>query len=69
VTRRQEFEENKDTGGEKADFVAGFEEHMNHSNFYSAYSVMRILFKKRSNSFVGRFHETYPITVNNPVTN
>lgn len=41
----------------------------NHSHFYNAYSIIRLLFKKRNNMFVGRFHETYPITVKNPATN
>lgn len=42
---------------------------MNHSHFFSAYSILKLLFKKRSNAFVGRFHETFPITVKNPITN
>ena len=30
---------------------------------------MKLLFKKRGNEFIGRFHENFPITVKNPITN
>lgn len=41
----------------------------NHSFYYNAYSILRLLFKKKNDQFVGRFHERYPITVKNPITN
>ena len=43
-----------------------------HAFYYNAYSILRLLFKKKNDSsheFVGRFHEVYPITVKNPSTN
>jgi hypothetical protein len=51
------------------DFVEGFEDAMNHSHFFSAYSILRLIFKMKGSEFVGRFHENYPITVKNPITN
>jgi len=30
---------------------------------------MKLLFKKKGEEFVGRFHEKFPITVKNPITN
>lgn len=41
----------------------------NHSFYYNAYGILKLLFRKRDELFVGRFHETYPITVKNPITN
>ena len=42
---------------------------INHSHFYNVYGILKLLFKKRGEQFVGRFHDTYPITVKNPITN
>ena len=54
---------------QSVDFVEGFEDAMNHSHFFSAYSILRLIFKMKGSEFVGRFHENYPITVKNPITN
>ena len=42
---------------------------VNFSHFFNAYSILKIIFKKRNNEFVGRFHERWPITAKNPKTN
>jgi hypothetical protein len=42
---------------------------VNHNFFYNAYSILKIIFQKKGEHFVGRFHERYPITVKNPITN
>jgi hypothetical protein len=41
----------------------------NHSQFFNAYGILKLLFKRRQNELVGRFHERYPISVKNPITN
>ena len=40
-----------------------------HSHFFNLYGVLKLLFKKKDQNFVGRFHEKYPISVKNPITN
>lgn len=42
---------------------------VNFSHFFNAYGILKLLFKKRESEFVGRFHERYPITAKNPITN
>jgi hypothetical protein len=46
-----------------------FVEAQNHSHFFNAYGILKLLFKKKGLEFVGRFHEKFPITVKNPITN
>ena len=42
----------------------------NHSHFFNAYGILKLIFKKRGASgFVGRYHDTYPIHAKNPITN
>lgn len=41
----------------------------NFSHFFNAYGILKLLFKKRGEEFIGRFHDRYPITVKNPITN
>ena len=68
VTRKQKNFESESS--EKAPlFVDGFDDTNNHSHFFNAYSILKLIFKKRGGDFVGRFHDTYPITVKNPITN
>ena len=42
---------------------------VNHNFFYNAYGILKLLFQKKNGYFVGRFHERFPITAKNPVTN
>jgi len=41
----------------------------NHSHFFNAYGILKLLFKKKQEELVGRFHEKFPIAVKNPITN
>ena len=41
----------------------------NFSHFFNAYGILKLIFKKRGADFIGRFHDRYPITVKNPITN
>jgi len=52
--------------GENEDFVGLTS---NHSHFFNAYGILRLLFKKKQEELVGRFHEQFPIAVKNPITN
>ena len=47
----------------------GKDKNVNFSHFFNAYGILKLLFKKRENEFVGRFHERFPITAKNPITN
>lgn len=38
-------------------------------NDFNIYSIMKILFKKKDGEYIGRFHQKYPITAANPLTN
>jgi hypothetical protein len=40
-----------------------------HSHFFNAYGIMKLIFKKKRDEFVGRFHHQFPITAKNPLTN
>ncbi len=41
-----------------------------HCHYFSAYGVLKLLFKKKGNDcFVGRYHDKFPISAKNPVTN
>ena len=41
-----------------------------HRHYFSAYGVLKLLFKKKgSDCFVGRYHDKFPISAKNPVTN
>lgn len=40
-----------------------------HSHFFNAYGIMKILFKKKGNDIVGRFHHIHPVSAKNPLTN
>ena len=40
-----------------------------HSHFYNIYGILKLLFKKRNEEIVGRFHHKYIISVKNPITN
>ena len=42
---------------------------VNHNFYYNAYGILKLLFQKKNGYFVGRFHERFPITAKNPVTN
>jgi len=40
-----------------------------HSHFFNVYGIMKILFKKRRDEIVGRFHPKFAISAKNPLTN
>ena len=40
-----------------------------HSHFFAAYGIMKLIFKKRRDEIVGRFHHEHPISAKNPLTN
>lgn len=40
-----------------------------HSHFFNAYGILRVIFKKRREEIVGRFHHQYPMAAKNPLTN
>lgn len=40
-----------------------------HSHFFNAYGILRLIFKKRQEDIVGRFHHKYPMSAKNPLTN
>jgi hypothetical protein len=41
-----------------------------HSHFFSAYGILKLIFKKKGeHGFVGRFHDKFPISARNPITN
>ena len=39
------------------------------SNDFNVYTIIKLLFKKKNEEFIGRFHHLYPITAVNPLTN
>ena len=39
------------------------------SNYFNIYSIIKLLFKKKDDEFIGRFDPQYPITSTNPLTN
>lgn len=40
-----------------------------HSHFYNAYGILGLIYQKRRDEIVGRFHHLYPISAKNPMTN
>jgi hypothetical protein len=40
-----------------------------HSHFFNAFGIMKLIFKKKRDEVVGRFHHQFPITAKNPLTN
>lgn len=44
-------------------------EQVDHNHYFNAYSILKLIFKRRGTEYVGRFHDRYPITVKNPITN
>ncbi|TNV79911.1 hypothetical protein FGO68_gene15764 [Halteria grandinella] len=40
-----------------------------HSHFFNAYGIMKLIFKKRRDEIVGRFHHNHPMSAKNPLTN
>ena len=40
-----------------------------HSHFFNIYGILKIIFKKKREEVVGRFHQKYPISSKNPLTN
>ena len=45
------------------------ESYKTHSHFFNLYGIMKILFKKRRDEIVGRFHHKYAMSAKNPLTN
>ena len=39
-----------------------------HSHWFNAYSILRIIFERKGDEVVGRFHALYPISSKNPMT-
>lgn len=42
---------------------------IDHSHFFSAYGILKLIFQKKGQDWVGRFHDKFPVTVRNPITN
>jgi hypothetical protein len=40
-----------------------------HSHFFNLHAIVKLLFKKKGDEIVGRFHSKHPITSKNPLTN
>lgn len=40
-----------------------------HSHFYNAYGILALIFYKKREEVVGRFHHQHPISAKNPMTN
>lgn len=40
-----------------------------HSHFFNAYGVLKLIFKKKGEEVVGRFHYQHPVSAKNPMTN
>mmetsp|Transcript_33591 Transcript_33591/g.51688 ORF Transcript_33591/g.51688 Transcript_33591/m.51688 type:complete len:164 (+) Transcript_33591:1441-1932(+) len=39
------------------------------SNYFNVFSIIKIIFKKKGDSYVGRFHPDFNIAATNPLTN
>ena len=48
---------------------ANEQKEIDHSHFFNVYGILKLLFQKKDNQFVGRFHDKYAIVAKNPVTN
>jgi hypothetical protein len=40
-----------------------------HSHWFNAYGILKLLFQRKGDEFVGRWHEKHPIAPKNPLTN
>lgn len=42
---------------------------LTHSHYYNLHGIIKLLFKRKGEEIVGRFHQKHPITAKNPMTN
>jgi hypothetical protein len=40
-----------------------------HSHYFNVHGIMKIIFKRKGDEIVGRFHPKYPLAAKNPLTN